>query len=111
MLMRFHENPISELLRLHLIHQEYRSPPKSAIGTEPDLATHAVSPACLYNSNTMDTGLKNRVAIVAASSQGIGRATAEALAAEGCRVAMCARNAQTLQAAAERIAKQSHVEV
>ena len=30
----------------------------------------------------MDTGLKNRVAIVAASSQGIGRATAEAFAAE-----------------------------
>src|SRR5207247_11048056 len=45
----------------------------------------------------METGLKNRVAIVAASSQGIGRATAEAFAAEGCRVAMCARNSQTLQ--------------
>jgi len=59
----------------------------------------------------MDTGLKNRVAIVAASSQGIGRATAEAFAAEGCRVAMCARNAQTLQAAAEAIEKQYRTEV
>jgi 3-oxoacyl-[acyl-carrier protein] reductase len=59
----------------------------------------------------MDTGLKNRVAIVAASSQGIGRATAEAFAAEGCRVAMCARNAPALRAAAERIAKQHGVEV
>jgi len=59
----------------------------------------------------MDTGLKNRVAIVAASSQGIGRATAEAFAAEGCRVAMCARNAQTLQAAADQIRKQSSTEV
>jgi len=59
----------------------------------------------------MDTGLKNRVAIVAASSQGIGRATAEALAAEGCRVAMCARNAQTLQAAAEHIEKRYGAEV
>jgi 3-oxoacyl-[acyl-carrier protein] reductase len=59
----------------------------------------------------MDTGLKNRVAIVAASSQGIGRATAEAFAAEGCRVAMCARNAQPLQAAAEHIAKQYSAEV
>jgi 3-oxoacyl-[acyl-carrier protein] reductase len=59
----------------------------------------------------MDTGLKNRVALVAASSQGIGRATAEALAAEGCRVAMCARNAQTLQAAAEHIQKQYRAEV
>jgi len=59
----------------------------------------------------METGLKNRVAIVAASSQGIGRATAEAFAAEGCRVAMCARNPQTLQAAVEHITKQYSAEV
>ena len=59
----------------------------------------------------MDLGLKNRVALVAASSQGIGRATAEAFAAEGCRVAMCARNPQTLQAAAEKIRKQYSAEV
>jgi 3-oxoacyl-[acyl-carrier protein] reductase len=59
----------------------------------------------------MDLGLKNRVALVAASSQGIGRATAEAFAAEGCRVAMCARNPQTLQAAADKIRKEYGVEV
>jgi 3-oxoacyl-[acyl-carrier protein] reductase len=59
----------------------------------------------------MDTGLKGRVAIVAASSQGIGRATAEAFAAEGCRIAMCARNAQTLQAAAERVEQQYRTQV
>src|ERR1700693_5887727 len=59
----------------------------------------------------MDLGLKGRVVIVAASSQGIGRATAEAFAAEGCRIAMCARNQQTLQAAAEKIRKQHNVEV
>jgi 3-oxoacyl-[acyl-carrier protein] reductase len=59
----------------------------------------------------METGLKGRVAIVAASSQGIGRATAEAFGAEGCRVAMCARNANALEAAAEKIRKQSGVEV
>ncbi|MGC2229299.1 MAG: SDR family NAD(P)-dependent oxidoreductase, partial [Candidatus Sulfotelmatobacter sp.] len=53
----------------------------------------------------MDLGLKNRVALVAASSQGIGRATAQAFAAEGCCVAMCARNPQTLLAAAEKIRK------
>lgn len=64
-----------------------------------------------YNPLLMDLGLKGRIAIVAASSQGIGRATAEAFAAEGCRVAMCARNANTLQAAAEAIRKQSGVEV
>jgi 3-oxoacyl-[acyl-carrier protein] reductase len=59
----------------------------------------------------MDLGLKDRVALVAASSQGIGRAAAEAFAAEGCRVAMCARNLQTLQAAAEKIRKQYSAEV
>jgi 3-oxoacyl-[acyl-carrier protein] reductase len=59
----------------------------------------------------MDLGLKNRVATVAASSQGIGLATAEAFAAEGCRVAMCARNAEVLEAAAEKIRKQYGGEV
>jgi 3-oxoacyl-[acyl-carrier protein] reductase len=59
----------------------------------------------------METGLKDRVAIVAASSQGIGRATAEAVAAEGCRVAMCARNKETLNAAAEKIRSQYQTEV
>ncbi len=59
----------------------------------------------------METGLKNRVAIVAASSQGIGRATAEGFAAEGCRVAMCARTSQTLQSAADQIRKQYNGEV
>ncbi len=51
----------------------------------------------------MNLGLKDRVAIVAASSQGIGKATAEAFAAEGCRVAMCARNADGLRAAADQV--------
>jgi 3-oxoacyl-[acyl-carrier protein] reductase len=59
----------------------------------------------------MELGLKHRVAIVAASSQGIGRATAEALAAEGCRVAMCSRNEQALCAAADQIRKQHNAEV
>jgi 3-oxoacyl-[acyl-carrier protein] reductase len=59
----------------------------------------------------MDLGLKNRVALVAASSQGIGLATAEAFAAEGCRVAMCARNRQALETGAERIRKQHAAEV
>ena len=59
----------------------------------------------------MDTGLKNRVAIIAASSQGIGRATAEAFAAEGCKLAMCARNPENLQAAVEFIQNKYGVEV
>lgn len=59
----------------------------------------------------METGLKNRVAVVAASSQGIGRATAEALAAEGCRLGICARNRETLNGVAEKIRRQHNVEV
>lgn len=66
---------------------------------------------CVYNSFFMNLGLKNKVALVAASSRGIGLATAEAFAAEGCRVAMCARNEKTLRAAAEKIRKQHNVEV
>jgi 3-oxoacyl-[acyl-carrier protein] reductase len=39
----------------------------------------------------MDFGIRNRVAMVAAASKGLGRAIAEALAAEGCRLSVCAR--------------------
>ncbi len=59
----------------------------------------------------MEMGLKNRVAIVAASSQGLGRATAEAFAAEGCRLAICARNQQALNAVAEKIRGEYKTEV
>ncbi len=50
----------------------------------------------------METGLKDRVGIVAGSSQGIGRAIALALAAEGVHIAICARRQEALdQVAAE----------
>lgn len=48
----------------------------------------------------METGLRNRVAIVAASSQGIGRATALAFAAEGAHLALCARQPEALETVA-----------
>jgi len=44
----------------------------------------------------MDLGIKDRVALVAASSSGIGRAVAMALAVEGCKVAICARRREPL---------------
>lgn len=59
----------------------------------------------------MNTGLKGKVVIVAASSRGIGLATAEAFAAEGSHVAMCARDVDNLRAAAERIRSRYHSEV
>lgn len=49
----------------------------------------------------METGLRNRVAIVAASSQGIGRAAALAFAAEGAHLALCARNREGLEKVGE----------
>jgi 3-oxoacyl-[acyl-carrier protein] reductase len=48
----------------------------------------------------MNTGLKDRVAIVAASSQGIGKATALAFASEGAHLALCARQPGPLEAVA-----------
>lgn len=44
----------------------------------------------------MELGLAGRVAIVTGASQGIGRATAERLAAEGARVTICARGEEAL---------------
>ena len=44
----------------------------------------------------MDLGLKNKVALVAAGSRGLGRAIAEELAAEGASLILCARDAATL---------------
>jgi 3-oxoacyl-[acyl-carrier protein] reductase len=59
----------------------------------------------------MELGLKNKVAIVSGSSDGMGRATAEALAAEGANVALCARTEKKLNAVAEEIRARHKVQV
>lgn len=51
----------------------------------------------------MDLGLRGRAAFVAASSKGMGRATAECFAAEGADVGMCARGAEELEEAAAAV--------
>lgn len=48
----------------------------------------------------MDLGLRDRAAIIAGGSRGIGRATALALAGEGCGVAVAARETEPLDAVA-----------
>lgn len=59
----------------------------------------------------MDLGLKDRVAIVAASSQGLGKAVALGLAREGVKLALCARTEPTLAAVAEEIHRAAGVDV
>jgi 3-oxoacyl-[acyl-carrier protein] reductase len=51
----------------------------------------------------VDLGLSGKIAIVAASSKGLGRASALALAAEGARVTVCARHQEALDLAAAQI--------
>ncbi|MDQ4118869.1 MAG: SDR family oxidoreductase [Actinomycetota bacterium] len=51
----------------------------------------------------MDLGLSGRRVAVAAATAGLGRASAEALVAEGARVVLCGSNADRAQAAAAEI--------
>ncbi len=59
----------------------------------------------------MDLGLKGKAALVTAGSKGMGRACALGLAAEGARVAICARTESDLKAAAEEIRAKTGAEV
>jgi len=51
----------------------------------------------------MELGLKDRVAVVAASSKGLGKAVALGLAAEGANLAICARGEEELRRTAAEI--------
>lgn len=54
----------------------------------------------------MNLGLKGKTAIIMASSKGLGKATALALALEGTNVVICARDKETLQQSAKDLQKQ-----
>ena len=59
----------------------------------------------------MDLGLKNKIAFVAASSQGLGKAVALELAQEGANVIINGRNKDTLENTKKEIEKQTNTEV
>ena len=59
----------------------------------------------------MELGLKDKIAIVAGASKGIGKAIALGLAKEGAKVAICARNKERLEKTAAEIVAQTGGEV
>src|SRR5688500_7843305 len=59
----------------------------------------------------MDLGLRGRRAVVGGASSGLGRASAEALAAEGCNVLIWSRDEGRLATAADQLREAHGVEV
>ncbi len=59
----------------------------------------------------MDLGLRDKTALVGASSKGLGLASALSLAREGARVTVCARGEERLEAAAAQIRAETGAEV
>ena len=59
----------------------------------------------------MELGLRNKIALVAASSQGLGRAIAESLSEEGATVVVCSRDKKILAATAKEISTKTKREV
>jgi len=57
----------------------------------------------------MDLGISGKVALVTAGSKGLGRASAIALAEEGCKVVICARGEEALRATEKEVAAHTDV--
>jgi 3-oxoacyl-[acyl-carrier protein] reductase len=67
--------------------------------------------ALRWYQGAVELGLNGRPALVAAASKGLGKASALALATEGARVAICARDRGELEAARDHIAEAAGAEV
>jgi len=82
---------------------------------EPSERRRGVGP--LYSSRPrnadvlMDLGLRDKVALVGGSSRGLGKASALALAQEGARVTVCARDQDALEEAAKEIRERTGADV
>jgi 3-oxoacyl-[acyl-carrier protein] reductase len=57
----------------------------------------------------MDLGIRGKTALVCASSRGLGKACASALAREGCNVFLNGRNLETLEATAQQIERDTGI--
>ena len=59
----------------------------------------------------MELGLKNKVAFIAASSQGLGKSVAHELSQEGARIIICGRNKENLEKTTQEIENKNNTEV
>ena len=59
----------------------------------------------------MDLGIRGRTALVGGASAGLGRASAERLASEGCKLALWSRGGEALERTADEIRREYSVEV
>lgn len=59
----------------------------------------------------MDLGLKDKVALVAAASKGLGYGVARALANEGAHVSICSRTASEIEAAGKKLQGETGAEI